>query len=155
VRSVFDAVITLRAAKPSDTRFIRQLAGQAFAEYDPTAALTTGNMLLEPGARALLAERAGRPLGFVIVRPQAGQALALNAIAVAERERGRGVGQRLLRAVEQFARARGCRTLALTTAQANVAALELFLRSGFEIVDRSSRHYFGGQPACRLEKRLA
>lgn len=147
------AVVTVRAAGPNDAGFVRELAAEAFAEYDSFAARTAAGLMREPRARTWIAERAERRLGFVIVRTL-GDALALNAIAVARSERGRGVGRLLLRAAERQARGHGLRTLVLNTAQANLAALDLFLRAGFVISDRSALRYRGGQPACRLEKRL-
>jgi ribosomal protein S18 acetylase RimI-like enzyme len=59
-----------------------------------------------------------------------------------------------MQAVERYAKARGFRALSLKTAQANLAALDLFLRNGFAITERAELYYFGGQPACRLVKTL-
>ena len=154
VRAAFSAAIEVRAARPADAAFLSQLSTQAFGEYDLAAARSTTRMMAERGARTLIAERSERPLGFAIVRPHAPRVLALNAIAVAPTERGRGVGQRLMQAVSQYAQAHGLRSITLTTAQANLAALDLFLRSGFVITDRSVVRYWRGQPACKLEKRL-
>ncbi len=145
----------MRAATPSDARFVRELAAQAFGEYDAHAARTTSGLMAQAGARTSLVLRAERPIGFTIVRPETRAVLAVNAIAVLEGERGRGVGQRLMLAAERYARARAFRALSLTTAQANLAALDLFLRLGFTITERQARYYFGGQPACRLVKPLA
>jgi ribosomal protein S18 acetylase RimI-like enzyme len=153
MRAAFDA-IAMRTANPRDAGFVRELAARAFGEYDPRAASTTSHLMNQPGAHTLLAERAERPIGFAILRPESGTVLALNAIAVIESERGRGVGRRLMQAAERYARARGFRTLSLTTAQANLAALDLFLRAGFEITERHAKYYAGDQPACRLAKRL-
>jgi ribosomal protein S18 acetylase RimI-like enzyme len=153
VRASSESALALRIGTPSDEPFVRQLGGRAFAEYDPHAERTSAGLLLEAGSRTLIAERGGRPVGFVIVRP-AGEVLALNAIAVLPSERGRGIGQRLLRAAEQYGLSQGLRSVALNTAQANLAALDLFLRAGFAITERTAMHYRRGQAACRLEKRL-
>jgi [ribosomal protein S18]-alanine N-acetyltransferase len=147
-------VIAIRAARPSDAAFIGQLSAQAFGEFDPSAARATARMMLESGARTLLAELGERPLGFGIMRAETEGVLALNAIAVAPEERGRGVGRRLMQAVERYARDHGFRSITLNTAQANLGALDLFLRSGFVIVQRATTGYRRGQPVCKLEKRL-
>jgi len=154
MRSAFETAVMLRAAAPADLQAVSELGGRAFAEYDPHAARTTRHLVRSPGALTLLAERAERPIGFVIVRPQDRAVMAVDAIAVAESERGRGVGKRLMRAAEQRARTGGFRVLSLKTAQANVAALDLFLRLGFTITERAGLFYFGRQPACQLLKRL-
>jgi ribosomal protein S18 acetylase RimI-like enzyme len=132
---------------------VSELAREAFGEYDPSAARTTTRMMLEAASKTLLAERGEERLGFAIVRAH-GDALAVDAIAVLPAERGRGVGKLLMRAAEQQARARGLSRLTLNTAQANLAALDLFLRLGWVIVDRAATRYWRGQPACKLEKRL-
>ena len=154
VRVLPDAGLAIRAAVPSDASFIGQLSRQAFGEYDPSAERTTSKMMLEAGARTLLVERDGQALGFVILRAEENGVLALNAIAVLARERGRGVGKQLMRATEHYARSCGLHLLSLNTAQANLAALDLFLRSGFVITERHAVRYWRGQPACKLVKRL-
>ena len=78
----------------------------------------------------------------------------LDAIAVTEEARGHGVGRALLAEIEAQASERGTRRLALVTADSNLAALGLFLREGFTIVQRIPRHYPRGQDAVILRKRL-
>lgn len=110
-------------------------------------------MLSHPSMSTLVAEQRGEAVGFVIVEREEGDRCSVAAIAVRPAERGQGIGERLMRAAERNARARGAKLLTLTTAQANVAALSLFLRLGFRIVSRYSR-YHGAQPACGLQKAL-
>lgn len=154
MRAALESEVTIRSAHSGDGPFIQQLARLAFAEYDPNAARATASMMLETDAQTLVAEGVGRPLGFVILRGHSSADLAINAIAVSRRERGKGIGQRLMRAAELHAKSHGFTRITLTTAQANLAALDLFLRSGFTITTRG-RRYVGNQPACSLEKRLA
>lgn len=145
--------MAIRRATPGDAPFIHALSKLAFAEYDPNAARATANMMLETGAHTLLAERHGTPLGFLILHRQSSGELAINAIAVSPSERGKRIGQRLMQAAERHAQSHGFTRITLSTAQANLAALDLFLRCGFTITRRNTR-YFGNQPACQLEKRL-
>jgi len=154
MRALLESEVAIRRATAVDAPFIHELSKLAFAEYDPNAARATANMMLETGAQTLLAERNGSPLGFVILHSRSSIALAINAIAVSPSERGKRIGQRLMHAAEQHAKSHGFTRITLTTAQANLAALDLFLRSGFSIIARNSR-YFGNQPACTLEKRIA
>jgi ribosomal protein S18 acetylase RimI-like enzyme len=60
----------------------------------------------------------------------------------------------LLAAGIELARGAGARDVRLMTAQANVEALELFLKSGFRISERVARFYPRGQDACALVRRL-
>jgi ribosomal protein S18 acetylase RimI-like enzyme len=154
MRALLEAVTSIRSATPSDARLIRELSQVSFGEYDPHAARTTAKMMLEPAARTLVADRGGKVLGFVILRRQPDAALAVNAIAVAPMARGTGVGKRLMQAAEHCAKSHGIDRITLCTAQANVAALDLFLRRGFTITGRTAVYYWRGQPACTLEKHL-
>jgi [ribosomal protein S18]-alanine N-acetyltransferase len=154
MRALPAALFVIRRAIASDSRPIRELSQVSFGEYDPSAARTTANMMREPGARTLVAERDGKRLGFIILRRRSGQPLAINAIAVTPSERGTGVGKRLMQAAEHYARSHGISRIGLCTAQANLAALDLFLRRGFVITGRTTAYYWRGQPACWLEKRL-
>jgi ribosomal protein S18 acetylase RimI-like enzyme len=154
MRALSEAVTVIRHATVSDAQLIRELAQLSFGEYDPRAARTTANMMLEPGATTLVAERGAKVLGFIILRRQPANALAVNAIAVTPTERGTGVGKRLMQAAERRARSHGIGRIRLCTAQANLAALDLFLRRGFTIVGRTAVYYWRGQPACTLEKRI-
>jgi ribosomal protein S18 acetylase RimI-like enzyme len=149
-----EPAVAIRRATPGDARFIHDLSRAAFGEYDPNAGRTTASMMLEPAAHTLVAERGGKPLGFIILRRDSAECLAVDAIAVTPSERGKRFGQRLMKAAESYAAAHAIKRITLSTAQANVAALDLFLRAGFVIIDRTAVRYWRGQPACRLEKRV-
>ena len=91
------------------------------------------------------------PLGFAIVAFRS-PAVSLDAIAVSEERRGSGIGKRLLRAAEGEAKRRGAGQMTLVTAEANLGALDLFLKAGFRIEKRLPRYYRRGQDAVRLRK---
>jgi ribosomal protein S18 acetylase RimI-like enzyme len=130
-----------------------RLGEEAFGEFDRGAGRTTAQLLRDSGAETLVAVLDEEAVGFVVV--EVGSGLGhVNAIAVAAGQRGRGIGQRLMEAAESSARRRGARRLSLHTAQANLAALALFLRCGFSITQRSAAGYSRPQPTCRLEKLL-
>jgi ribosomal protein S18 acetylase RimI-like enzyme len=87
-------------------------------------------------ALVLLAERDGRAVGAAVCffgfstfagRPT----LNIHDLAVLPGERGRGVGNALLDAVEERARARGCCKLTLEVHDTNVNAKRLYARRGF------------------------
>jgi len=100
-----------------------------------------------------VAVRDGQRLGFVTL--EFGRSGGwIQAIAVSLGERGRGVGGALMAEAIRVARRAGVPRLRLTTAQANVEALELFLKCGFLIERRMPRHYARGQDACVLGRAL-
>jgi len=140
-------------ARDSDTAFVERLSGEVFAEYTPRAAPRTAAMTQADGARTLVATIDGLPVGFAVLRAS-GDVAHLDAIAVEEPHRGRGLGRRLLSAVEAQAERCGAKLLRLVTADANLAALELFFKAGYFIERRLQRYYPRGQDALGLVKRL-
>lgn len=148
------AALEIRRASATDEGFAVRLAEQAFGEFDPHAARTTASLLREAGAETLIALVNGEPAGFIVLGGTSARVVHVNAIAVAPGQRGKGIGQRLLQEAERNAKQRGAKRLSLHTAQANLAALSLFLRCGFSITQRSASGYSRPQPTCRLEKPL-
>jgi ribosomal protein S18 acetylase RimI-like enzyme len=142
-----------RQRQATDDAFIAKLAAQAFDEYSLRPVATTLNMARS--GVTWLALRDEQPVGFAVVRPsEAGQA-ELCAIAVDEHARGLGVGSALLAKVERVLALAGFSVLTIHTAQANLSALELFLKRGFRVEQRLPRFYRGVFDACALRKRIA
>ncbi len=102
-----------------------------------------------------LACRDEQPIGFAVVRPGELGHAELCAIAVEEHARGLGVGTALLAKVERVLALAGFSELTIHTAQANLSALELFLKHGFRVERRLPRFYRGVFDACALRKRIA
>jgi ribosomal protein S18 acetylase RimI-like enzyme len=161
--------IAVRPYEPGDAAFIARLAKQAFDEYTPDAVSHTLDMAqrfttlvalqrprspLASKAEVALAPSSLRRVGFVSIGGDDALVAQLHAIAVSDRERGRGIGRRLMAAFERVARARGARRLELCTADCNLAALDLFYRCGFRLWRRRQRFYARGQDACVLIKDL-
>jgi len=151
VAVALDTTLRIRRADAADEAFIGRLADTAFRDFDPRAREHTLESVRAPGAVTLLALRDDEPVGFAVIEFGRTHA-ALQAIAVEARERGRGLGARLMHSVEHAARKHGVRSLRLCTAQANVEALGLFMKHGFRIERRMQRFYANGQDACALTK---
>jgi ribosomal protein S18 acetylase RimI-like enzyme len=145
------AAFRTRRRADRDDAFIVELGRRVFGEYDLNAARTTASLARR--GRTLVVCNEVKPVGFVILEPPDGGVVYLSAIAVVEEARGKGAGRALLRAAETLARTDGANRLELTTADSNVAALELFLRSGF-VRTAGVGDYGRGQPALRLQKIL-
>jgi ribosomal protein S18 acetylase RimI-like enzyme len=150
---VQSGTVDVRMARDSDAAFVERLSGEVFSEYTPGAAPRTAAMTQADGARTLVATVDRRPAGFAVIRAS-GDVAHLDAIAVQEVQRGRGLGRRLLSAAEAEAERRGAKLVRLVTADANLAALELFFKTGYFIERRLRRYYPRGQDALRLVKRL-
>lgn len=145
--------LRIRRRGPADDGFIAQLSGQAFSELSGRAAERT--LELCRGSVTLIAERSGQAVGFASFQAPRGGIAELLAIAVVERERGRGVGHQLLSTVEHVARDRGSEAVELHTADGNLAALDLFIRAGFALRRRQERYYRGAYDAVWMVKVLA
>jgi ribosomal protein S18 acetylase RimI-like enzyme len=147
--------IVVRRAGSTDRGAILELSREAFGEYSRDPARTTGGLLERDGAIALVADVGGRVAGFAVVHFTGDGSAWLDAIAVAPSWRGTGVGQTLLMRAEAESVKRDCRRMGLCTADANLAALALFKKSGYRIARRRSRYYERGQNAVEMERRLA
>lgn len=86
-----------------------------------------------PRSRLLIAEAAGRPVGFAIAGVSLGTGY-LQRMAVDPQMRGVGVGRSLVRAALRWARGRGARTMLLNTQLDNGPATALYRSEGFEIL---------------------
>ena len=141
---------------------MERLARQAFGEYSPRAGAPSVRAATLPGTVSIVAVQGDDRVGFAMMtlhrtaqsksRPR--RHASLDAIAVDPSHRGRGVGKRLLAGVEREAAKRRSVEIRLVTAESNLAALDLFLRSGYEIVERLTRYYPKGQNAVVMKKKL-
>lgn len=107
-------------------------AGHLF-DAEPTAEWAA--LFLERGGHHLvLAEEAGRPLGFVtgieITHPDKGTEMLLYELGVDEGARRRGVGTALCRALADRARAVGCYGMWVPMSPDNSAAAATYEASG-------------------------
>jgi ribosomal protein S18 acetylase RimI-like enzyme len=152
----------LRMYRASDASFVEKLARQAFREYSPRAGAPSVRAATLPGTVSIVAVQGDDPVGFATMtlhrtaktRSRVRRHASLDAIAVDQAHRGRGVGKRLLAGVESEAAKRHSIEIRLVTAESNLAALDLFLRSGYEIVERLARYYPKGQNAVVMKKKL-
>jgi DNA-binding MarR family transcriptional regulator/GNAT superfamily N-acetyltransferase len=94
--------------------------------------------------RVWIAEQDRRPVGCVMcVRDDAPGTARLRLLLVEPEARGHGVGDRLVRAVIDFARGAGYRDLVLWTNDVLAGARRLYQRHGFTLVSEKPHHSFG------------
>jgi GNAT superfamily N-acetyltransferase len=130
--------VVIRGPKKQDAAAIAQLmtelgypatAGQIPARlealaFDPSTVVWVGE--LDGDVVAL-----GTGKVFAVINAD-GPTAQLTALVVAERVRGRGVGREMVRAAEEWARARGATRLTLTSAVHRERAHEFYKRLGYE-----------------------
>ncbi|MFF8993053.1 GNAT family N-acetyltransferase [Streptomyces sp. NPDC014983] len=117
------------------------------AEYEGLVARIVADFAQEHdprNERVWIAEADGRPVGCVMcVRDDAPGAARLRLLLVEPGARGRGVGDRLVGAVVEFAREAGYRELVLWTNDVLSSARRLYRRHGFVLVGERPHHSFG------------
>ncbi len=140
----------IRLAQPGDAAFIVSLTARfagadAPAWHDPARlaiffergigeiAEAVAEDRLPPAETILIASVAGRPVGFIHLRPEtSGLTLEpqgyINALATTAEAEGQGIGRALLAAGEGWARRRGFRMLALETFGGNRHARDFYAR---------------------------
>ena len=148
--------IMVRRYVAADVGFLRALADEAFSEYDGgggRAASKVVAMVSAAKTYTLVGESSNRPVGFVALGAN-GASAHIAAIAVVRSARGRGIGARLLRAAERLAQELGAAAMGLETGEANLAALDMFIRAGYRIEGRIPRYYRSGYDALTLRRNL-
>jgi len=153
VQSAHELGFSLRQRQATDDAFIAKLSARAFDEYSARPVAST--LAMARSGVTWLACRNDEQIGFAVVRPGKPGHAELCAIAVEEHARGLGVGTALLTKVERVLAMAGFDELTIHTAQANLSALELFLKHGFRVERRLPRFYRGVFDACALRKRIA
>ena len=112
--------------------------------------------LASPRATVLVAVERDRLLGAALSFLHASHDIArLYSLATAESARGRGVGRRLLEAIERAAIGAGRRRLRLEVRKDNLAARRLYEHDGYRCIGRRAAYYEDGEDALRFEKDLA
>ena len=145
----------VRQAGPGDVDLVAPLfdAYRQFYQQPPDLALARA-FLAERLARAesvvFLAERDGRPVGFVQLYPLFSSTTArprrlwlLNDLFVAPAVRGGGVGRALLARARQLAEETGAVGLELATARTNTGAQRLYESLGYREDEHFMRYELG------------
>lgn len=135
--------VTVRSARPEDVEELAHLLGQLFAieadfGIDPEKQRAGLRLLLERSdAFVAVAEDGGRVVGMGSVQTfistaEGGAVGLVEDLVVHGARRGRGIGLRLLRALEAWAEHRGLRRLQLLADRENGPALAFYRRRGWE-----------------------
>ncbi len=153
-----------RATRPTRQRIRRARSGDLAALVALEQASFAGDRMSARQWRRHLA--GGRAIVLVAVERDVllGAALAfmnavhdiarLYSLATATVARGRGIGDRLVAAVEQAARDAGRRRLRLEVRADNAGAQRLYERRGYRRIGRRGGYYEDGEDALRYEKAL-
>lgn len=133
----------LRAAKANDAETLAALTGQlGYAVTPGEVADRLGRLLEDPASVVLVAvDGADRPLDWVhgqLHRSLESEgSVRVGGLVVDEGLRSQGIGQDLLRAVEQWARERGVARMTLYSRQTRERAHRFYEREGYRVAKRS------------------
>ncbi len=139
--------LTIRAASDADAGSVRSLADrlrEGVAPWRDGVAVTEAvrgwveasiEAMDEPGHALLVAEIAGKIVGFVTVAAGSHWSGAaepsIGELVVAPAAEGQGVGSALVEAAMELARGEGHERISVSTGAANARALGLYRRLGF------------------------
>ena len=149
------APVAIRAAKPADAAALNLIETTSFV-HDRISRRAIAGHLRSPRADILLASLGTEPAGYALLLYRAGSTLArLYSVATLPSARGKGVGRRLMEALERAAIRRGCDRLRLEVREKNRPAIALYESLGYRRIGRYEDYYQDGAPALRYEKQLA
>jgi DNA-binding MarR family transcriptional regulator/N-acetylglutamate synthase-like GNAT family acetyltransferase len=147
--------LTLREHRPGDMGWIVQKHGALYAqeygwngEFEALVAEICAKFLREfnPAAeRCWIAERAGEPVGCIMLVRHSRTIAKLRLLLVDPSQRGMGVGNALVEACLAFARAAGYRKVTLWTQSILTSARKLYEAHGFRKVASAAHESFGAK----------
>jgi ribosomal protein S18 acetylase RimI-like enzyme len=154
----------LREAAPTDAETIVALVHGAFAEYQNVLDPPPGGLnetahsvraQMAAGTRVLIAERDGAPAGCVFCTPHADEGFVyLSRLSVSPAFRRRGIGNALIAAVEDRARALGCARSRLGTRVVLTQKQAWYERLGYRVIAEKAHPGRPGPTYLVMEKTL-
>ncbi|WP_426515231.1 GNAT family N-acetyltransferase [Diaminobutyricibacter sp. McL0618] len=137
-----DDRVSLRRAGAADAEALTLIARAAYGKYVPRigrepAPMLTDYAQLVDATRVWLAEDGGRPVGFLVTRPEPG-CLLVEIVAVSPAEQGRGIGACLLERAELDAIEADRDEIRLYTNEAMTENLAYYPRHGYRETHRAT-----------------
>lgn len=146
--------IIIRPATLRDLDQLEALEQRCF-DYDQLTRRNFQWMLTRAKASLLVADNDDVIIGYVLVLYHSGASLArLYSMAVDANSRGLGLGNRLMQAAEDIARANNCAYLRLEVRPDNATAIRLYETRGYRLFDVIPDYYEDHADARRYEKRI-
>ena len=145
---------SIRPAVVEDLDALLELENRCF-DYDRLSRRSLRRFLTTDTASCLVAEQAGRVIGYALVLFHGRTALArLYSMAVAPERRGHGLGRALLRAAETAALDGGAAVMRLEVSPDNAAAVALYRSAGYVDFGIYHAYYEDDSDALRMEHAL-
>jgi ribosomal-protein-alanine acetyltransferase len=144
--------VVVRAARRADLEQIVALEQSCFTAYN-LSRRRLQYLQARPSAVFLAAEVGGRVVGEAIAlvrRHKQSVSGRTYSLAVDPACRGKGIGERLMRAMIDELGRRGARRIYLEVEASNVAAQRLYQRMGFKIIGTLSGYYGEGRDGVHM-----
>ena len=140
-------------------RYLQESDVPVFVEWErwgrpyPWTALHFSETMASEVSRTLVIEKEGRAAGYAAVQVIGEEAYLLNIVSDPAHRR-QGIGERLLQKVMIWARLAGAREIRLEVDPANVAAIGLYEKVGFDTQGRRAHAYPNGESADVMRREL-
>lgn len=146
--------IVLRPPREGDLDRLVEIENAAFSG-DRLSRRALRHLMASSSAAFILAEEEGRLAGCAVVLFRRGTKSArLYSIAVDPALAGKGIGARLLYAVEAEARSRDRAVMSLEVRADNAAAIALYEKAGYKLFQRKNGYYEDGEDGLKMKKTL-
>jgi [ribosomal protein S18]-alanine N-acetyltransferase len=96
----------------------------------------------------------GTVVGYATAFTEPGVRSRVLSLAVDEKNRGKGIGRRLMQDLEHRAKEKGANLVTLEVRVTNVPAVNLYLAGGYRIKGTIPDYYGKGEDAFYMEKKL-
>ncbi len=143
----------IRRAEPGDLARIVEIEGLCFPEE---TAFPAGMFayLIKHSVSLVACEPGDRVVGFIIGYTS-GRGGAVYTLDVHPSHRKKGVGSKLVRAMEEELQSQGARAIRLEAALENPEAMELYRKAGYRERELVRNYYGRGKDAVRMWKELS
>lgn len=142
-----------RLILPADLPALTALHAASFAEAAWSSSQIDNSLLLPTTLALAAADAADTVTGFILCQIVGGEAEVLTFCA-SPAQRRTGIGETLLRAALDGAKAKGAQRMLLEVAADNVAAYQLYQKTGFVDCGRRRGYYRGGVDAVTMARNL-
>lgn len=144
----------IREFRPADFEDLYRIDSACFEREISYSRRELNHYISQRGSLTLVAEDQGKPIGFIIVRREAGRCGHVITIDILPEHRRQGIGSRLMAEAESWLARRGARAVYLETAADNLAAIDFYRKLGYLEAGRISGYYQGRRDALRMAKQL-
>ncbi len=135
--------VVIRDYETRDFKDIVAIDAEAFGRGNP---VYDAYVYVTFGSDLIVADMGGRVVGYIAVMDM-GREAKIISFAVKKEFRGKGIGDKLLKAAIERCRRRGKERILLEVRVSNEIAQRLYKKNGFKIIDVIPNYYNDGEDA--------